>query len=337
MITLITGGTGFIGKKIVRALVKRGYKVRVLVRENSNINDLEDLDIDFVLGDITDRDSVRKAMEGCSSLFHLAALVRNWCPDKNLFYRVNVDGVKNVFESAQEAGIEKMVYTSGFLAFGPSPEGKCLDETAPFSNSSKGYYGNTQYLGAVEVQGLVKKGLPIITCLPTVVYGPGEVTYGNLVVEVILDFLSDERLWHRKVPCILGNGKQVLNYVYIDDVVEGLVIAMLKGRVGERYILGGQNVSMSEFFQTLAVLSNRKNLKRHIPFWFAKTCGIGEEIWARLFYRYPFITRAIIENYRHHWAYSSKKAQQELGYNARPLKEGLKMTLEWIKGFERAS
>ncbi len=320
----VTGGTGFLGRQLVKELCALNEDVHLLARESSRVKDIGNKRLKIFSGDVTDIATIGKAMKGCKTVFHLASLVKAWVRDYKEFYRVNVDGLDNVMECAMEANVTKFVYTSSFIALGPSNGKINTEETIHNPDHMHNHYECSKYLAQQRVSEYLDNGLPVITVCPCVVYGPGEITEGNLVVRIMLDFLK------QKIPGMLGDGSKLWNYVYISDVVRGHMLAMKKGRIGQSYILGGENVSMGNFFTLLETLSGVKAPRRRIPFWIAKMSAIREALVARISGKTPKHTPSTIEIYKHDWAFSSDKAKRELGYTYIPLQEGLKQTLDWI-------
>ena len=339
----VTGATGFLGKNLVIALRNRGYPVRASVRDSARAKSLTELGAELVYGDITDESSVSRAMEGCQYVFHTAALVKTWVRDRLEYDRVNVAGLGNILDSAKKANIEKVIYTSSFMALGPTDPclklagagGIIADENyiSPHPDRFRGDtfhndYERTKYLADQLARKYANEGFPLVILYPGVIYGPGELTQGNIVVNLIQQYLN------RKLPGLLGDGSKQWNYVYIDDVVNGHILALEKALLGSRYILGGENASMQAFIDLLEELSGIPAPKWHIPYWLGQLVATGEELAAYLFNRTPQNTRGTIEIYKHDWTYTSAKAEQELGYSHISLKEGLSRTLGWLKAIE---
>ncbi|MFN3531970.1 MAG: SDR family oxidoreductase [Candidatus Brocadia sp.] len=324
MSIFITGGTGFLGKQLVKELRYLNEDIHLLVRKNSNIKDLDDKRFHIFPGDITDIRTIRNAMKGCKTVFHVASLVKEWVSNPLEYYQVNVKGFKNVMECAMEEDVTRFVYTSSFMALGPSRGKNNTEETHHDPDHFHNPYERTKYLADQLIPEYLDKGLPIIAVYPCVIYGPGEITEGNLVVRIILDFLEG------KIPGILGDGSRLWNYTFITDVVKGHLLAWERGKVGQKYILGGENASMEAFFSLLEELTGLNAPKRRIPFWVAKTTAWWKESLASLLGKRPKYIPSTIEIYKHNWAYSSEKAERELGYTHISLKEGLKRTLDWI-------
>ncbi|MBI2471257.1 MAG: SDR family oxidoreductase [Planctomycetes bacterium] len=324
MSIFVTGGTGFLGKQLIKEFGHFDKDIHLLARKNGNVKDIDNKRLKIFQGDVTDIRTIREAIKGCKTVFHMASLVKAWVRNPADFYKVNVEGLKNVMECALEENVTKFIYTSSFMAIGPSNGSLNTEETLHDPGHLHNYYERTKYIADQLIPEYANKGLPVITVFPCVIYGPGEITEGNLVVRIILDFLE------QKIPGILGDGSKLWNYAFITDVVKGHLLAMEKGRVGQKYILGGENVSMENFFKLLEALSGTKAPKRHIPFWVAKMSARCDELIARISGKTPKHTPSTIEIYKHDWTFSSEKAEQELGYTHIPLKEGLERTLDWI-------
>lgn len=321
----VTGATGFIGSHLVSELVHRGFVVHALCRRSSDRSGLPSDGVHYVEGDILDRESLVRGMKGCSGVFHLAAYAKNWSRDPSVFYRFNVEGMRNVLSAAEACGVERVVLTSTIVTFGPTPPGIVGDET--IHRSTPRYfteYEETKAIAESEALQRASQGFPIVIVNPTRVYGPGKLTEGNSVTLMI-------DLYDRgKFPILLNGGKNVGNYVYVDDLVKGHLLAMEHGRIGERYILGGENASLKHFFELIDEVSGKKHFQVSLPPWAAMAYGHINKIAAQLFGIYPQITPGWVETFLMDWAYSSAKAQRELGYTPIPLKEGIRRTYEWL-------
>jgi farnesol dehydrogenase len=321
----VTGATGFIGTALVNQLVERGHTVRALSRATSNIDGLSHQRITLVRGDIMDRESLKGGMEGCTQVYHLAAYAKNWAKDPSIFFRQNVDGMSNVFEAAREAGVQRIVFTSTIVVFGPTPGEVVGDESMP--RITQRFYTEYEQSKAVaerEALKLASSGYPIVIVNPTRVYGPGKLTEGNSV-SLMIDMYQ-----RGKLPILLNQGRDVGNYVLVDDLVRGQMLAMDKGRIGERYILGGENVSLKGLFAIVDELTGKHHRQISLPPRVALLYSAVEQKKARWFGLYPQITPGWVETFLQNWAYSSAKAERELGYQITPLREGIKRTLEWI-------
>lgn len=321
----VTGGTGFIGTKLVNALIARGHTVRCLSRSTSNREGLGHERISFVPGNILDRASLRKGMEGCSQVYHLAACAKNWAKDPQEFFRQNVDGMGNVFEAARVAGVQRVVYTSTIVTFGPSPRGEIRDELMP--RITFRYYTEYEESKVVAERKALEQaagGFPVVIVNPTRVYGPGKLTEGNSV-SLMIDMYDRGR-----VPVLLNGGVNVGNYVLVDDLVEGHILAMQRGKIGERYILGGENASLKEIFRLVDEASGRGHFQISLPSKPAMLYGAVARKKAEWMGIYPRITPGWVETFLQDWAYTSAKAERELDYRFTPLKEGIRRTYQWL-------
>ncbi len=320
----VTGGTGFVGDRLVGALLARGRSVRALARPASERPAAAER-LEWATGDILDRDSLRRGMDGCTEVFHLAAYARNWAKDPATFFRLNVEGARNVFETAAEAGVRRIVYTSTVVVFGPTPRGVVGDEARPRATSRYlTEYEESKAVAEKEALALASKGLPIVAVHPTRVYGPGKRTEGNSV-SLMLDQYDRGRF-----PFLPGRGANVGNYVLVDDLVEGHLLALEKGRVGERYILGGENVSLRDLLRLVDELTGRRHVQIGLPRPVAMLYAGLEREKARRLGIYPKITPGWVETFLVDWAYTSAKAERELGYRITPLREGMRRTLDWL-------
>lgn len=281
--------------------------------------------LEWVTGDILDRDSLRRGITGCTEVFHLAAYARNWAEDPSLFFRLNVEGARNVFEVAVEAGVRRIVYTSTVVVFGPTPRGVVGNEEMPRTTPRFfTEYEESKVVAEREALQLTSKGFPIVVVHPTRAYGPGKLTEGNSV-SLMIDQYDRGRF-----PALPGRGENVGNYVLVDDLVEGHVLAMEKGTVGERYILGGENTSLKGLLRLVDELTKRRHVQVGLPRSVAMLYAGFEKRKAEWFGVYPRITPGWVEMFLVDWAYSSAKAERELGYRITPLREGVRRTLDWL-------
>jgi len=332
----VTGATGFIGTWLVQALVQRGQPVRALSRRDKpqpppgfagpGPPPLEHELVEIVRGDITDRDSLLRAMKGCGRVFHLAAYAKNWARDRTTFHRSNVEGMRNVFHAAAEHAVERVVWTSTIATFGPTPRGVVGDESMPRITARYfTEYERTKAIAEKEALRWAAAGFPVVVVNPTRVYGPGHLTEANSVTRII------DAYDRGKFPFLFNRGINVGNYVLVDDVVQGHLLAMEKGRVGQRYILGGENATLKQLFRTI----DRVSGKRHFQI---ATLTAGplifawfQQMRAKWFGTYPSITPAWVRTYAVDSAYRSDKAARELGYRSTPLEEGIRITYQWLQ------
>jgi farnesol dehydrogenase len=339
---LVTGATGFIGMRLVQALVDRGCRVRALSRRTDPTvpRGIDGIGaglwrhdaVELVRGDIIDRQSLLRGMEGCDRVFHLAAYARNWARDPKTYFDMNVQAVRNVFDAARQHGVRRVVWTSTMVTFGPTPAGVVGDEEMPrITERCYTEYERTKTIAEREALRAAAEGFPVVIVNPTRVFGPGHLTEGNTLAKLIDDYDRG------RVPILLNRGVNVGNYVLVDDVVEGHLLAMEKGRLGERYILGGENVSLREFFRMIDQVSGKRHFQIPLlsvtPLVFAYLLKKR----AQWFGIYPQITPGWVRTFVVDWAYSSGKAERELGYRPTPLIDGLRTTYRWLQEIREAS
>lgn len=330
MKVLITGATGFIGSELTRFLSSKGYSVRALCRPKSNIDALSNDTVQICWGNILDFSSVEKAVDGCDCVFHLAAYAKNWAKNPSTFFEVNVTGTKNVLDASKQANVKKVVVTSSGVTFGPSngtPIKESNKRTAEFFTE----YERNKFHAEELVRDYVSNGLPAVIVNPTRVFGPGLLTEGNSATTMTQLYLEGK--WR----LILGDGSSVGNYVSVEDVVRGHWLALLRGRPGEKYILGGENLSYNEFFEVLANISRRRYRMIHVPIWIALAVSNVVELRARWFGLYPLITPPWVRTFCADWALSSEKAQTELGYTITPFRKSLHKTVVWLNQISNKS
>lgn len=319
---LLTGSTGFLGSQIAEELIRRRVPFRVLVRDASRLGfDTASAGCEVIVGDLGDASVLRRAAEGAKSVIHTAALVKMYVRDRRDFWRVNVEGLQNLLQTAADAGVERVVYTSSFIALGPSADtnaGEGLRHHGPYSNE----YEETKAQALAWLRDEGFRRYPVLAMMPGVIYGPGPATEGNLIGGMIDQYLAG------KFPGLLGSGGQRWSFSYNADVVAAHLSALEKGNPGEEYVLGGDNRSLNEFFRVLAEISGVRRSVRHLPFVAGKMVGAVELARAMLFGHRPELTPGVVEIFKHDWIYSSTKAVRDLGYRVTPLEEGLKKTLE---------
>ena len=318
---LLTGATGYLGSQIAEKLARQRASFRVLVRSRARLTfDVDAAGAEVVEGDFRDAETIRRALERVDRVIHTAALVKMWVRDPSEFRRVNVEGLKTFLEAAHQAGVERVVYTSSFIALGPSADvnaGAGLRNPGPYSNE----YEESK---ALALEWLRQEGFsryPVVALLPGVIYGPGPRTEGNLMGGMIDQYLAG------KFPGLLGSGDQRWSFCLNGDVVAAHLAALERAKPGEEYVLGGDNRSLNDFFRVLGELSGVRRPVRHLPFAVGKLVGRLELARARLFGRPPQLTPGVVEIFQHDWVYSSAKAERELGYHVIPIEEGLKKTL----------
>jgi NAD+-dependent farnesol dehydrogenase len=323
---LVTGGTGFLGRRIVSELAPR-HALRLLVRRGSS-RERFPAGVEFAEGDVTDRASLVRAIAGCDAVIHAAALVKILAPREH-FDRINVGGLQTVLAAAEAAGsVERVLYVSSFMALGPTEGGPggMLDETAEARDRVWiNDYERTKTLSDRMARKAIAAGAPLDVVYPGVIYGPGEMTEGNIVVRHILDLI------HGRLPGLIGRPERRWNYVYVDDVARGVALAIEKPGPGGRYMLGGENVTQGDFYATVGRLTGAKIPNLRFPDPLAKAAGAAQKAWAGLRGTTPQLTPDLVDVYKHDWAYDSARAEKELGYRWRPFAEGLASTVAWLK------
>ena len=324
MSILITGATGYLGTKLTQLLADRGESVRLLIRTDSKINEFDRPGISIVKGDILDKESLKKAMDGISKVYHMAAYARLWARDPLTYHKINVEGTGNVLDAALQAGILKMVHTSTAGVVGPSgqqPMNEDLPRVADFFNS----YEKTKWEAENLSMEYARKGLQVTIVNPSRVYGPGLDTGSNPITKIVQLYLQNK--WH----VIPGSGNDIGSYCFVDDVIEGHLLAMEKGRSGERYLFGGINATFNELIESISRNSGVSKKLWHIPFPFLLLYSNVQLWYAGVSGKPPMITPEWVKKYDYNWALDSTKAITELGYRVRPLDEGLQLTIEWVK------
>jgi len=306
MKVLITGGTGYLGRAIVRAFAARSYTVIVFARTASR-SGLPGVLVD---GDVRDRDALQRAARGCTAVSHSAGLVSIWQRRREDFDEINVGGLRNVLAVAGSLDISRVLYTSSFLALAPR------DSPTPLESND---YQRTKVAADRIADEAVRNGSPLMRVYPGVVYGPGALTEGNLVGRLIADHLKG------RLPGLIGP-ENPWSYAYVDDVAAGHCAALEHGRAGARYILGGENAPQARVFELVQQLTGRR-LPRRIPFPVAEALGAIEQLRARFTGGMPLITRGAVEIFRHDWSLDSTGTMRELGYTITPLAEGIRRTV----------
>ncbi len=326
MKALVTGATGFIGANIVRVLLKKGYSVRALVRPNSNRQNLDRLKVELVAGDIRDRDSIKRAMDGCELVFHAAALYSFWVRPRQLIYDINVEGTRNILQTALKVGVERVVYTSSVATLGLREDGKPADETTPVDPQKIiGDYKKSKYLAEQVALEFAKK-LPVVIVNPSFPVGPYDIK-PTPTGRVILDFLN------RKMPAYVETG---VNVVAVEDVALGHLLAAEKGRVGERYILGGENVTMREFLHLLAEITGLPAPRVRLPYYPILALSYLNAAICSLTGITPRMTPETIRMSGHYMFFDPSKAVHELGLPQTPAREALRRAVKWFKESGRA-
>ena len=321
---LVTGATGFVGKQLALSLAGSGHKVHAMYRSEAKIGELEHPNIRLFKGTLTDLASIDNAMKGCDQVYHLAAFAAVWIRKPEEIYEQNVQGTTNILESALKHGVKRVVHTSTAGVFGPSGK-KPNSEDNPIAETHFVHYDRSKAQAEQTINTYVRDGMDVLIVNPTRVYGPGKLGDSNGVTRMIRDYIKGK--WH----IIPGNGQSVGNYVYIDNVVDGHILAMEKGRTGERYLLGGSDLSFNEFFNILKEVTGSHYFLIKIPLFIGISIAAIMLTIAKLTGRMPLITPGLLKRYSHNWAVSSEKARSELGYDPVEFREGLRRTVEWLQ------
>ncbi|CAH1442744.1 unnamed protein product [Lactuca virosa] len=330
MKVLVTGASGYLGGRLCHALLRHGHSVRAFVRRTSDLSSLPTLSdgvpLELSYGDVTDYPSLLAACSGCQVVFHAAALVEPWLPDPSKFVSVNVGGLKNVIRAYKETDvIETIIYTSSFFALG-STDGYTADESQ--MHSAKFFcteYEKSKAIADKIALEASNEGVPIVAVYPGVIYGPGKVTAGNVVARLIVERFNG------RLPGYIGHGSDKFSFSHVDDVVDGHILALDKGKTGERYLLTGENASFMQVFDIAAAITNTKRPFFNIPLFLINLYGWISVLFCRITGKLPLISPPTVRVLSHEWAYSCEKAKRELGYKPRSLKEGLEEILPWLK------
>ncbi len=323
MTTLVTGASGFIGSAVVRALLQAGHEVRVLLRPQSDRSNIEGLSVGVVIGDLADRASLTRAVAGCDTLFHVAADYRIWVPDPDHIYRINVSGTRELMMAAADAGVSRIVYTSSVATLGLNGDGSPADEDTPATISDMiGHYKRSKFLAEQAVHELVEQGgLPAVIVNPSAPVGPRDIRptpTGRLVVDAA----------RGRMPAYVETG---LNLVHVDDVAIGHVLAFERGRIGERYILGAENMSLRDILQAIAEISGKHAPHLRLPHGVVLPLAYVCETWARLSGTEPWITVDGVRLAKKHMYFSTNKARRELGFDPRPARQALVDAIAWFR------
>lgn len=324
MAILITGGTGFIGSRLMAELSGQGQNIHLLCRHTPTLSEFQQSNIRIFNGDITDIESVKRSLEGVDQVYHLAAYARLWAKDSSVFRKINVEGTRNVLTAAKSAGVKKVVYTSTAGVIGPSG-GSPMKETDSRITGFFNLYESTKSEAEDLALGFANRAFSVCVLNPSRIYGPGFDTGSNPFTKIIEMYLKGQ--W----KIIPGSGEDIGSYPYIDDVVDGHLKAMEKGRSGERYILGGENATFNEFISLVKKHSGINRPLRHIPFFVLSGLSYLILLNAKITGKYPLITPDWVAKYKYDWALDSSKAITELDYKIRSLDDGIKKTVDWVK------
>jgi dihydroflavonol-4-reductase len=321
-LNLVTGATGLVGSAVVRALLRKGQHIRALVRPTSDRRNLAGLAIEIAEGSLEQPESLARAVTGCRYVYHVAADYRLWVPDPEPMFRTNVVGTRDLMIAALEAGVERVVYTSSVATLGLIPEGSADEETPSRAEDMIGPYKRSKFEAEEVVRNLAHdRGLPVVIANPSTPVGPGDLKptpTGRMILEAA----------RGQMPAFVDTG---LNIVHVDDVAEGHLAAAEKGRIGERYILGGENMSLAEILAQVSLAAGRRAPSLRLPHGMLYPVAVGAELAARLTGREPLITLDGVRMSRKKMFFSSEKASRELGYRPRPAREAIVDAVSWFR------
>jgi len=327
MTTLVTGATGFVGSHVARQLVGAGHAVRVLVRPGSNVQSLADIAVERIDGDLRDAASIERAMKGVRQVFHVAADYRLWAKNPSEIYESNVEGTRRLFEIAAHEGVERIVYTStvATIAVPADSHAKALpgEDTHASLDQMIGHYKRSKFLAEQEAVKAAAAGVPVVIVNPTAPVGPGD-WKPTPTGRIIVDFLNG------KMPAYVDTG---LNVVAVEDVAAGHLLAASRGRIGERYILGGRNMTLKQILDALSAITGRPAPRVRLPHAVALAAGYADEFFSRLVGREPQIPVEGVKMSRHRMFVASDKAERELGYRAGSVELALERAVRWYEAY----
>jgi len=322
MRALVTGATGFVGSAVARALSRAGWQVRALARVGSDQRNLAQLPVEITVGDLSDSASLAAALRDCDALFHVAADYRLGAADPERLYQTNVEGTRNVLNAAQRAAVVRIVYTSSVATVGLPVDGSPGTEETPVALADMiGHYKRSKFLAEQLVRDFVRRGAPVITVNPSTPIGPGDVKptpTGRIVVDAAMG----------RTPAYVDTG---LNVVHVDDVAAGHLRAFERGRIGERYILGGENMTLREILAHISRMAGRNPPRIRLPHAAVLPLAYASEALARATGRGARVTVESVRMARKHMYFSSEKAVRELGYSWRPPTAAFEEAIVWFR------
>jgi len=319
----VTGATGFVGSHVARVLADQGADLRLLVRSTSNPKNIEGVRADRVVGDLRDAASLEKAMSGCDTVFHVAADYRLWIHDPEQMYRSNVEGTRAILQAARKDGVRRVVYTSSVATMGFTGNGKPADENSPLSlDHMIGHYKRSKFMAEQIAIEAGKSGMEVVIVNPTTPVGEQDIK-PTPTGRIIVDFLK------KKFPAYVDTG---LNLVDVTECAHGHVAALEKGRSGERYILGGENLTLKQILDKLAAITGLPSPHVRVPYFVALATGVVDEIvTGRILRREPRATIDAVRMGRKKMWVSSAKAERELGWKVVPVQDALRRAADWFR------
>ncbi len=326
MLAFVTGATGFLGSHVARVLAAQGADLRLLVRATSDLRNIEDLKAERVLGDLRDPASIERAVAGCEVVFHVAADYRLWVRDPEQMYRSNVEGTRTLLAAARKQGVRRVVYTSSVATMGFASNGhagRLTDENSPVSLADMiGHYKRSKFMAEQVAFEAARAGMDVVVVNPTTPIGEGDVK-PTPTGRIVLDFLK------RKFPAYVETG---LNLVDATECARGHLLALEKGKSGQRYILGGENLTLKQILDRLASITGLKSPTVKLPYVFAFATGVVDEmVTGRLLRREPRATIDAVRMGRKMMFVSSAKAERELGWRTVSVEGALRRAVEWFR------
>ena len=323
MLAFVTGATGFVGSHVARALAEQGADLRLLVRSNSNLKNVADLKADLATGDLRDPASLEKAISRCDTVFHVAADYRLWVRDPDEMYRANVEGTRAILDAVRKNNVRRVVYTSSVATMGFTSDGKSADETSPVSLENMiGPYKRSKYMAEQVAIEAARAGLDVVIVNPTTPVGERDIK-PTPTGRIVVDFLK------KKFPAYVDTG---LNLVDVTQCARGHIAALEKGRSGERYILGGENLTLKQILDKLAAITGLPSPSIRVPYFMALATGVVDEVvTGRILGREPRATIDAVRMGRKKMFVSSAKAERELGWIVAPVDDALRRAAEWFR------
>ena len=319
---LVTGATGFVGSAVARRLLAEGFIVRVLARPGSDRRNLVGLEVEVAEGNLTDAASLERACAGCDALFHVAADYRLWAPKPEELYQANVEGTRALMQAAQKAGVKRIVYTSSVAVLGIPKDGTPGNEDTPVTvDDMIGHYKRSKFLAEEVVREMARDGLPVVIVNPSTPIGPRDLK-PTPTGRVVRDAAAG------KMPAYVDTG---LNLAHVEDVAEGHWLAYQKGVIGQRYVLGGTDMSLREILAMIADIVGRKPPKLRLPHGVVLPIAYVSETFARLTGIPPVATVEEVRMSKKLMFFSSEKAKRELGYTQRPARQALEDAVRWYR------
>ncbi len=323
MLAFVTGATGFVGSHVARVLAEQGADLRLLVRSSSNLKNIRGLKAEQVVGDLRDPVTLEKAMAGCDVVFHVAADYRLWIPDPEQMYRANVEGTRAILQATRKNRVRRVVYTSSVATMGFTSNGRPADENSPVSLENMiGHYKRSKFMAEQVAMQAARSGMDVVVVNPTTPVGEQDIK-PTPTGRIIVDFLK------KKFPAYVDTG---LNLVDVTECARGHVAALEKGRSGERYILGGENLTLKQILDKLAAITGLPSPKVRVPYAVALATGVVDEmVTGHILRREPRVTIDAVRMGRKKMFVSSAKAGRELGWKTVPVDDALRRAVEWFQ------